>query len=74
MNCTKNPLFKEKARVEAMDKILTVAGIHFARLLYVLKDEGFGERKPECVPAPEGPAQTDCDRCIQAWLDEEVET
>ena len=45
MNCTKNPLFKEKARVEAMDKILTVAGIHFARLLYVLKDEGFGKKK-----------------------------
>lgn len=33
-----------------------------------------GERKPECVPAPEGLAQTDCDRCIQAWLNEEVET
>ena len=45
MKCSKNPLYKEKARVEAMDKILTVAGIHFARLLYVLKDEGFGKKK-----------------------------
>ena len=33
-----------------------------------------GERKPECVPAPEGLAQTDCDRCIQDWLNREVET
>lgn len=33
-----------------------------------------GERKPECVPAPEGLAQTDCDRCIQEWLNREVET
>ncbi len=32
-----------------------------------------GERKPECVPAPEGLAQTDCEGCIQAWLNEEVE-
>ena len=33
-----------------------------------------GERKPECVPAPEGLAQTDCDKCLQKWLNEEVET
>lgn len=45
MRVTKNPLMKHKSRVEAMDKILTVAGIHFARLLYVLKDEGFGKKK-----------------------------
>lgn len=45
MKCSKNPLYKDKARVEAMDKILTVAGIHFARLLYILKDEGFGKKK-----------------------------
>ena len=31
-----------------------------------------GERKPECVPAPEGLAQTDCDRCINDWLNREV--
>lgn len=27
-----------------------------------------GERKPECVNAPEGLAQTDCEGCIQDWL------
>lgn len=32
-----------------------------------------GERKPECVPAPEGLAQTDCDKCLQKWLNEEDE-
>ncbi len=31
-----------------------------------------GERKPECVNAPEGLAQTDCERCIQDWLNREV--
>ena len=33
-----------------------------------------GERKPECVPASEGLAQTNCERCIQDWLNREVET
>ena len=33
-----------------------------------------GERKPECVNAPEGLAQTECESCIQRWLNEEVET
>ncbi len=36
--------------------------------------EMVGERKHECVAVPEGLAQTDCDRCIQAWLNEEVKT
>lgn len=31
-----------------------------------------GERKPECVNAPEGLAQTDCDKCVQDWLNREV--
>jgi hypothetical protein len=45
MNCTKNPLYKRKATVDAVNLVLTVAGIHFARLLYVLQDEGFGKKK-----------------------------
>lgn len=30
-----------------------------------------GERKPECANAPEGLAQTECESCIQRWLNME---
>lgn len=31
-----------------------------------------GERKPKCLPSIYGLAQTDCEKCIQKWLNEEV--
>jgi hypothetical protein len=30
-----------------------------------------GERKPKCLPSIYGLAQTDCEKCIQRWLNEE---
>lgn len=30
-----------------------------------------GERKPKCLPSIYGLAQTDCEKCIQKWLNDE---
>jgi hypothetical protein len=62
---------REKLHNRALyDLMMTIARCRYKRCPI----EIVGERKPECVPAPEGLAQTDCDRCIQDWLNEEVET
>lgn len=32
-----------------------------------------GAEKPKCIPSIYGLAQTNCDECIQKWLNEEAE-
>lgn len=33
--------------------------------------EIIGAEKPKCIPSIYGLAQTDCEKCIQNWLNEE---
>lgn len=62
---------REKLHWQALaDLMLTICECRFKKCPI----EIVGERKPECVPASEGLAQTDCEGCIQEWLNEEVET
>ena len=56
------------ATVRYMTFMMTIARCRYKRCPI----EIVGEHKPECVNAPEGLAQTDCDRCIQEWLNEEI--
>ena len=62
---------RDKLRSRALyDLMMTIARCRYKRCPI----EIVGERKPECVNAPEGLAQTDCEGCIQDWLNREVET
>ncbi len=36
--------------------------------------EIIGAAKPKCLPSIYGLAQTNCEKCIQAWLNEEATT